>query len=78
MGGPGIEPTGGGYRLAVGDVVLYDKALWIGQNQHANVVVAVDGDSAITVGGNEMGAIRVHSLDWASDDAVIGFGTLGP
>lgn len=68
------EPVGSGYRPAVGDVVLYDNDLWVGQ--HTNFVVAVDGDTAITVGGNELGKIRVHTLDWAGDSAVIGFGRL--
>lgn len=56
----------------VGDVVLYDRSSGFGQ--HTNIVVAVDGESAVTVGGNEMGRIRVHSLDWRSDGGVVGFG----
>ncbi|NLE80112.1 MAG: CHAP domain-containing protein [Rhodococcus sp.] len=68
------EPADSGYRPVVGDVVLYDNDMWVGQ--HTNFVVAVDGDTAITVGGNELGKIRVHTLDWADDSAVIGFGRL--
>lgn len=64
----------GDYRPAVGDVVLYDNSSWVGQ--HTNFVVAVDGNSATTVGGNEMGKIRVHTVDWANDSAVVGFGRL--
>jgi len=67
-------PAGSGRGPEVGDVVLYDNTSWVGQ--HTNIVVAVDGTTAITVGGNEMGRIRVHSLDWASDPAVVGFGLL--
>lgn len=56
-------------------MVLYDNSSWVGQ--HTNVVVAVDGDTATTVGGNEFGRIRVHTVDWTSDSAVVGFGRLG-
>lgn len=69
-----FEPAGGGYRPAVGDVVLYDNRSWVGQ--HTNVIVTVDGDKATTVGGNEFGRIRVHTVDWSSDSAVVGFGRL--
>ncbi len=54
--------------------MLYDNEFRIGQ--HTNFVVAVDGDTATTVGGNELGKIRVHDLDWLSDGAVVGFGRL--
>ncbi|WP_032403967.1 CHAP domain-containing protein [Rhodococcoides fascians] len=64
----------GGYTPSVGDVVLYDNSSWIGQ--HTNVIVAVDGDEAITVGGNEAGKIRVHTLHYGSDSGVVGFGRL--
>ncbi|MFD6058329.1 CHAP domain-containing protein [Rhodococcus wratislaviensis] len=70
-----FEEVGGGYRPNVGDVVLYDNSSWVGQ--HTNIVVAVDGDTATTVGGNELGRIRVHTVDWSSDSAVVGFGRLG-
>ncbi|RZK95402.1 MAG: CHAP domain-containing protein [Rhodococcus sp. (in: high G+C Gram-positive bacteria)] len=70
-----FELAGGGYRPTVGDVVLYDNSSWVGQ--HTNIVVAVDGDSATTVGGNEFGRIRVHTVDWTTDSAVVGFGRLG-
>ncbi|WLP93252.1 CHAP domain-containing protein [Gordonia sp. NB41Y] len=66
-----FEPVGR-YTPRVGDVVLYDRSSGFGQ--HTNVVVAVDGGTATTVGGNEMGRIRVHRLDWASDAGVVGFG----
>lgn len=69
-----FEVVDAGYRPVVGDVVLYDNSHWVGQ--HTNVVVAVDGDTVTTVGGNEFGRIRVHTLDWTSDSAVVGFGRL--
>lgn len=64
----------GDYTPSVGDVVLYDNTSWAGQ--HTNVIVAVEGDEAITVGGNEAGKIRVHTLHYASDSGVVGFGRL--
>ena len=67
-----FEPTG--YEPSVGDVVLYDNSSWTGQ--HTNIIVAVDGDTATTVGGNEFGKIRVHTVDVQSDSAIVGFGTL--
>jgi hypothetical protein len=69
-----FEEVGSGYRPSVGDVVLYDNTSWVGQ--HTNFVVAVDGDTATTVGGNEFGRVRVHTVDWSSDSAVVGFGRL--
>ena len=69
-----FEPIGNGYRPKTGDVVLYDNEFRLGQ--HTNFVVAVDGNTATTVGGNELGKIRVHDLDWQSDHAVVGFGRL--
>lgn len=68
-----FEPVEG-HVPAVGDVVVYDNDSWVGQ--HTNIVVAVDGSEAITVGGNEMGRVRVHALDYAGDSAVVGFGLL--
>ncbi len=67
-----FEPKG--YVPNIGDVVLYDNSSWIGQ--HTNIVVAVDGDTATTVGGNELGKIRVHSVDVVSDSAIVGFGRM--
>ncbi|KQU30583.1 MULTISPECIES: CHAP domain-containing protein [unclassified Rhodococcus (in: high G+C Gram-positive bacteria)] len=70
----------GDHSPAVGDVVLYESGGPVGDllvGQHTNIVVAVDGDTVTTVGGNEMGGIRIHDLDWADDSAVLGFGLLG-
>ncbi|MFD4366051.1 CHAP domain-containing protein [Rhodococcus sp. NPDC058521] len=69
-----FESVESGYQPVVGDVVLYDNSSWVGQ--HTNFVVAVDGTTATTVGGNELGKIRVHTVDWADDSAVVGFGRL--
>ncbi|MFI8565026.1 CHAP domain-containing protein [Rhodococcus sp. NPDC078407] len=70
----GLFEAVGSYTPSVGDVVLYDNASFSGQ--HTNVIVAVEGDEAITVGGNEAGKIRVHTLHFASDSGVAGFGRL--
>ncbi|AMY55296.1 CHAP domain-containing protein [Rhodococcus fascians] len=66
--------TVGNYTPSVGDVVLYDNSSWVGQ--HTNVIVAVDGSEAVTVGGNEAGKIRIHTLNYESDSGVVGFGRL--
>lgn len=72
--------AGSGYIPKVGDVVIYDSSRWSGQ--HTNIVVSEDdgtGDgSVVTVGGNEFGKVRVHTLDWKSDSAVVGFGRFQP
>ncbi|MEE2034774.1 CHAP domain-containing protein [Rhodococcus chondri] len=71
-----FEPVGSGYRPDVGDVVLYENTAGFGQ--HTNIVADVDGDTVTTVGGNEFRKIRVHTLDWAGDSAIVGFGRLTP
>lgn len=67
------EPAGSGYRPDIGDVVLYRNRLGFGQ--HTNIIASVDGDTAITVGGNESGRIRIHGLD-LDDPAIVGYGRL--
>lgn len=62
-----------GYVPAPGDVVLYGPESSLGL--HANVVVAVDGATLVTVGGNEAGGIRVGRYD-ASQGGLLGFGRL--
>lgn len=69
-----FEAAGNGYQPQVGDVVLYSNSRWGGQ--HTNIIVAVDGSQAVTVGGNEARRVRVHDLHWQSDPAVVGFGRL--
>ncbi|NLU83393.1 CHAP domain-containing protein [Rhodococcus sp. HNM0569] len=72
-----FEAVDSGYRPAVGDVVLYENSWFLGVGQHTNIVVAVDGDTVTTAGGNEWDRVRLHNLDWRDDSAVVGFGTLG-
>lgn len=69
-----FEPAGRTYVPDVGDTVIYDNTSWTGQ--HTNFVVAVDGEVLTTVGGNEFGRIRVHTVNLDRDSAVVGFGRL--
>ncbi|MGV0811255.1 CHAP domain-containing protein [Mycolicibacterium boenickei] len=66
------EPDG--YRPHTGDVVLYAEGSPLGL--HTNFVVTSDGDAITTVGGNEEGGIRVHTLDDADLAGVLGYGRL--
>ncbi|MBU9762757.1 CHAP domain-containing protein [Mycobacterium sp. TNTM28] len=67
-----IEP--GGYHPQVGDVVMYAEGSPLGL--HTNFVVAVDGTTITTVGGNEEGGIRVHTLDDDEIAGILGFGRM--
>ncbi|MFD8979677.1 CHAP domain-containing protein [Streptomyces sp. NPDC059564] len=61
----------------VGDAVLYDKdgSLNDGDADHVNIVVAVDGDSIQTVGGNESGGVRFRSwFNWKTNSSPVGAG----
>lgn len=68
-------PARAGYVPRTGDVVLYISAFG---SEHTNMVVSADSETgtAITLGGNETGAVRLHHLRWDDDSAVIGFGRL--
>ncbi|OMB87548.1 CHAP domain-containing protein [Mycolicibacterium conceptionense] len=66
------EPDG--YRPRTGDVVMYADGSPLGL--HTNFVVAVDDNGITTVGGNEAGGIRVHTLDDAEMAGILGFGQL--
>lgn len=68
-------PADSGYVPRTGDVVLYISPFG---SEHTNMVVSADPrtGTAITLGGNETGAVRLHRLRWADDGAVIGFGRL--
>lgn len=65
-----------GYRPQTGDVAMYAEGSPLGL--HTNFVVAVDGDAITTVGGNEEGGIRVHTLDDAEIAGIIGYGKPAP
>lgn len=60
------------YRPRPGDVVMYTDGSPLGL--HTNFVVAVDDNGITTVGGNEEGKIRVHTLDDAEIAGILGYG----
>lgn len=62
-----------GRRPSTGDVVLYAPGSRFGQ--HTNIVLRIDDDLMITVGGNEQGRIRVDEVPLAEPD-VVGFGEM--
>ncbi|WKG04279.1 CHAP domain-containing protein [Mycolicibacterium sp. HK-90] len=62
------------YRPDTGDVVMYADGSPLGL--HANFVLAVEGNAITTVGGNEPGGIRVHTLDDAEIAGIVGYGRL--
>lgn len=60
------------YRPQPGDIVIYDGSLF---GTHTNMVVEVDGNYIVTVGGNEDGRIRLDKIDWTDRKyGVLGFG----
>lgn len=67
-----MEPDG--YRPRTGDVVMYAEGSPLGL--HTNFVVAVEGNEITTVGGNEPGGIRVHTLDDSETAGILGYGQL--
>ncbi len=73
--GAGRFSDPGGYRPRTGDVVMYADGSPLGL--HTNFVVTVDDNAMTTVGGNEEGGIRVHTLDDAETAGIIGYGRLG-
>jgi CHAP domain len=66
-----FEPPG--FQPRPGDVVLWGEHSPMGL--HANVVVAVDGTTLTTVGGNE-GGIRVRTTYVGPDTGLLGYGRL--
>lgn len=62
------------YRPRTGDVVMYADGSPLGL--HTNFVVTVAGNEITTVGGNEEGGIRVHTLDDAEIAGILGYGRL--
>lgn len=63
-----------GYRAKTGDVVLYAEGSPF--NQHTNIVVAAEGDTITTVGGNEFGRIAIHRYRPADVNGLVGYGRL--
>ncbi|QLY32753.1 CHAP domain-containing protein [Nocardia huaxiensis] len=63
-----------GYVPRVGDVIMYADSSPF--NQHTNIIVAVDGRSVTTVGGNEFGKITIHEYVPADTHGLVGYGKL--
>ncbi|MFB7876075.1 CHAP domain-containing protein [Nocardia sp. NPDC056064] len=61
-----------GYRPRAGDVVLYGPDSPLGQ--HTNIVLESDGETITTIGGNELGGIRVRTITLAETDDLVGYG----
>ncbi|MFE3543670.1 CHAP domain-containing protein [Nocardia sp. NPDC059177] len=61
-----------GYRPRAGDVVLYGPDSPMGQ--HTNIVLKVEDGKITTIGGNEMGSIRVRTIDPAETADLVGYG----
>lgn len=72
-------PANIGYRPQVGDVAIYigNKTLDGRSRQHTNIVVSVEGNQMITIGGNERGRMRISRQDYTDNqNSLVGFGTL--
>lgn len=73
-----FQEANSSYLPHVGDVVMYsDHSVF---HQHTNIIVAVDGDTITTVGGNEAGesgGIAIHEFRASGTTGLVGFGSLG-
>ncbi|MGW5450774.1 CHAP domain-containing protein [Nocardia sp. NPDC003979] len=61
-----------GYRPRMGDVVLYGPDSPLGQ--HTNIVLKAEGDAITTIGGNEMGTIRIRTIKVSETPDLVGYG----
>lgn len=62
------------YRPQPGDIVIYDGGLF---GTHTNLVIAVEENYIVTMGGNEGGRIRLDKIDWTDKKyGVSGFGRI--
>lgn len=62
----------GDYTPIPGDIVVYNGGLFGG---HTNIIVAIDGDSLTTVGGNENGTIVMRTYNYTDPQyGIWGFG----
>lgn len=68
------HPYGDGYQPKVGDVAIYDGDGPYGQ--HTNFIMRNDSGLLTTVGGNEVGAIRIQQHQLNDDLKAVGFAEL--
>ena len=69
-----FRPADSDYTPKLGDTMLYDNPNQFGQ--HVNIVLTVDGDTITTIGGNEIGKIRVLTHRAHHSSGFIGYGVL--
>ncbi|MGW0178488.1 CHAP domain-containing protein [Nocardia sp. NPDC003345] len=64
------------YRPATGDVILYGPGSRYGQ--HTNIVLAAEGTTVTTIGGNEGDIVRIERWEPATvpDIDIVGYGRL--
>ncbi|MGS2806352.1 CHAP domain-containing protein [Nocardia sp. MW-W600-9] len=67
-----FTPGNVGYRPRTGDVVLYGPSSPLGQ--HTNIVLKAEGDTITTIGGNELGGVRVRTIRPAETADLVGYG----
>lgn len=60
------------YEPKIGDVMLYDNPSSFGQ--HTNIVIAYDGNTVTTIGGNELGRIRISEHTGHNSAGFVGYG----
>jgi hypothetical protein len=68
-----------GYTPRIGDVAIYigEKTLDGRSSQHTNIVIKVEGDQMLTIGGNERGRMRISKQNFkGSANSLVGFGLL--
>ncbi|WP_225725107.1 MULTISPECIES: CHAP domain-containing protein [unclassified Nocardia] len=69
-----FAPIASGYQPRTGDVLLYNDPSPF--HQHTNIVLTARDGTVTTIGGNELGGIRIHRFALADDSGIVGFGRL--
>lgn len=67
------NPVGGGYTPRPGDIVVYNEGRGA-YPSHVNIVVAVEGDTVTTIGGNEA-ATQIKKRVNIGSESITGYGT---
>jgi hypothetical protein len=71
--------TVGEYKPKTGDLAIYvgKRTLDGSSKQHTNIVLSVSGDTMTTIGGNEVGRMRISTQSYKTgQNSLVGFGTL--